>query len=380
MLLDIPDNKKMYVAKIIEFVRKQKNVKIEDLTDGICAKQTYYKMRKENLIESELYDGLLNKLGLFYDYEESSLPSYNNLWESFLIQDWDAFYYELNVIKSKLNESDVNNYVLNFSFNMILNNNNWIFFEEISVLLPETFKEILSFFYLKYLYTEIVEDNIDTSKISMKTLNNKFEYLILLIREEKYYEATKLCANLLDIATGKLHYSTLVAKLFIIQAIEPSSFDSCCEEIKADPFYIPDSESAYEFMYTAGMFYYLREEYDRAWFYLEKVCKSKKNRIPGLLFLYHIETVTKHSLKERYLDEILEEPMEKSFEILFKYYEMKYHNINFEKLESFLWEECRNIIDISYPKDVVRKIIHDELFWVATQTGDKRRYYQFNKK
>lgn len=379
MLLDIPNNEKIYVSNIIEFVRKQKNVKIENLVDGICAKQTYYKMRKDILIESEIYDGLLSKLGLFYNYKESSLPSYDKLWEYFLLQKWEDFNYELNIVNLKLNEADVNNYILSFSIDMILNNN-WNFVGDVLELLPETFREILSFFYLKYLYTETLENYIDVSKISMRTLNNKFEYLLLLIREEKYYEATTLCASLLNVTNGKLHYSVLVAKLFIIQAIEPISFDDCCEEIKNDPCYIPDSESAYEFMYTAGMFYYLREIYDKAWFYLENSCKSKKNRIPGLLFLYHMETITEYSLKERYLNMISEETMEKSFKVLFEYYEMKYHNVNLEKLENFLWNECRGIIEISYPREVVKKIIRDELFWIARQTGDKRKYYQFNKK
>lgn len=38
------------------------------------------------------------------------------------------------------------------------------------------------------------------------------------------------------------------------------------------------------------------------------------------------------------------------------------------------------MIPFVYPQNIAKTIIHDELFWISNQTGDKKKYYQFNKK
>lgn len=380
MLIDIPNDEKIIIGKAIEFTRKQQNTTINTLIEGVCAKQTYYKIQKEVISESEIYDVLLNKLNLFYDYECKSIVSCEGLWNAFLKQDWTQFNIEKKSIRSKLNKEEIHGFILKNVLDMIENKIDLKIVKELLPLISEEMQEILSYFVLKFLYAEDIQSDSDLSYLKMETFLNQKEYLYLLIKLERYYEATTLCNYLLSETKGEIHYLTLIAKLFIIQAIEPIHFDECCEAIMKDEFYIPDSDSAYLFMYTAGMFYYTHTNYEKAWSYLSKACIQSKYRIPGLLFLYHMETITGHKLPHRYIDEVCECPTEDIFMLLFHYYQMKYRNETYDILEDYLWEHCRYIILKSYPQEIARRIIHDELYWIASKTGDKKRYYQFNKK
>lgn len=380
MMIDIPNDEKSHVGKIIEFARKQKNITIETLINGICSKQTYYKIKKSIISESEIYDSLLSKLNLYYDYTCTPVPSYDSLWKYFLDQNWDMFDREVQKIKFELSDLDVYRYIIKITIELIEKDMDIALAKEILPLLPDVMKEIVSYFILRYLYTEELKYDSDFSYLSLNTTINKCEYLLILIKGKRYYDASILCNSLLETTKGKMHYSVLIEKLFIIQAIQPQAFDECCDEIIHDPYFIQNSDSANDFMYNVGMFHYVREDYNKAWLYLSDICQNHKYRVPGMIFLCHMETITNYRLNEHCLTEVCEMSREEPYKVLLKYYQMKYDNIDFNILEDYLWHNCRGIIAYSYPQDVVKKIIHDELFWIADKTGDKRRYYQFNKK
>lgn len=380
MLIDIPDCEKVYIGKVIEIARKEKGLTIENLIEGICAKQTYYKIRKEIISESEVYDSLLERVELFYDYQGEHILSYEGLWNAFVEQNWDKFSNEIKKYNIESKKMDVSESVINTAIKLMGENFDYNLAKELLPVLPEALKEIVSYFVLKHLYDNGTDKSMDLSFIALGTLVNKVEYLYLLIKWEFFYKATILCNMLLERTQGKIHYSVLMAKLFIVQTIEPSSYEDCCNEIKNDPCFIPNSNYVYDFMYTAGMFYYVRQEYEKAWVYLSKVCQETKYKIPGLLFLYHMETITDNRLSEHFFYDMIDSEMEKPYEILFNYYYQKYNNIKLDILEDYLWKDCNVIIENSYPQDVVKKIIKDELYWIASHNGDKRRYYQFTKK
>lgn len=380
MIIDIPDHEKPYVGRVIDFARKQQKRSIEEITQGICARQTYQKIIKSIVTESEIYDSLLSRLGLHYDYETSITPSYVLLWEAFLDQNWNAFYHEIKVIKCALKNWDIYRYILHCFIECIEQKLSLDSAKQLLPLLPKSLQEIASYFILTFLYKEEIQDKQIFTILSMETAINQCEYLFLLIKQEQYYHAAILCNELLHTTYGKLHYSVLIAKLFIIQAIQIDDFDQCCTEIKNDPCFIPHSDSTNQFSYTAGMFYYAHQDYEKAWEYLSQVYTIEKYTFPSVLFLYHMETITNYQLPKHDTTHMINENTEKAYRVFFQYYNMKYNHVPFSALENYLWNECRAMIPFVYPQNIAKTIIHDELFWISNQTGDKKKYYQFNKK
>ena len=131
---------------------------------------------------------------------------------------------------------------------------------------------------------------------------------------------------------------------------------------------------------STGMFYYAHQDYEKAWEYLSQVYTIEKYTFPSVLFLYHMETITNYQLPKHDTTHMINENTEKAYRVFFQYYNMKYNHVPFSALENYLWNECRAMIPFVYPQNIAKTIIHDELFWISNQTGDKKKYYQFNKK
>ena len=373
--IDIPNQEKVYVGKVIEFSRKQNNFTIDAIIDGICSKQTYYKLQKEPLSESEYYDQLLERVGLFYDYDSQNPISLDGLWNAFCEQEWSLFDQEIQGLKEQIMNPDVYQYVLSGAIQCIEQKQDIAYAKQLLPLLHDDLKEIVSYFVLWKIYESYVQYKEDVSYLSLKTEINQCQYLFLLIKNEQYYDASVLCEKLLQSTKGKNHDLARIAKLFLLLAIQPEDFVTQCEWIQKNEQLTADSFHAYELLYVTGIFYYKQENYKKAWSYFIQLKDIPQFHIPVLLFLYHMETITSYVLDKHPIPDTTEKDMK----VLLTSYEMKYKGDSLQELEKYLWTECRKVIQCFYPPELAQKIIQDELFWIAQQTGNKSRYYQFNK-
>ncbi|MFR6362722.1 hypothetical protein [Amedibacterium intestinale] len=113
MLLDIPNKEKLYIGRVIDLRRKQLGLTVEFIIEGICSRNTYYKLQKEPILESEIYDGILKKLDLYYDYRQNTNAkdySLIDLWISFRNENWKEFYIEKDNILRRIDSKNVKLY------------------------------------------------------------------------------------------------------------------------------------------------------------------------------------------------------------------------------------------------------------------------------
>lgn len=215
----------------------------------------------------------------------------------------------------------------------------------------------------------------------MNEFVNKAKYLFCLIKAQKYYNAVVLCEELMKSKDNATYYSVLLAKLFIIQEIEPDIFDVYCDELQHNDCF-KDKDAYSEFAYIAGTLYYKNRLYDKSWSYLTHAVKNEKYRIYSLLCINHMETITEYTFKdkEKYVSKILSNSIDEPIRVFLEYYQMKDNKESFDKLNDYLWNECRKYTSFFYPEETMKNIIRDELFWIASKTNDKTRYYRFNLK
>lgn len=384
MLLDIPKNEKVYIGKVIDFKRKKEGLSIDYLIREVCSKNTYYKLQKDIVLESEIYDRLLKKLGLYYNYQKKENISFEILWHYFHIEDWKRFKTEKKNIIKRINHKDVWQYPVyialnNMNYDTSFDLNSTM---ELQELLPYEYREMLSYFVIDFFYREN-NSTIYASliHISMNEFVNKVQYLFCLIKVQKYYSAVILCEELMQNKEHRKYYLVLLAKLFIIQEIEPAIFDEYCDELQKDNHF-QGKDAFTEFSYIAGILYYKNKQYEKAWKYLLNSVKEKRYRVISFLYINHMETMTRHKFKdkEKYLLDIKDNAIDEPMRIFIKYYQMKNNQESFDKLNQYLWDTCRKNTAFFYPEDIMKNIIHDELYWIATKTNDKTKYYKFNAK
>lgn len=376
MLLDIPVEERVRIGKVIEFTRKQKQIKIQVLIQGVCAKQTYYKLQNQPIHESEVYDRLLEKVGLYYVYEKVIQPQVDVLYEFFLHKEWESFYQEIDKILRQFDPKCAQTYITYLVLKMLKEGMNRKDSLLVLPFLTEELKEIVSYFILDDIFREGPQC-IDKSKLQMNTVMTKYLYLSILLRDELYYDAIVLCEELLRNTQGEYIDKVLITKLFLIRAIQPKDFQAYCEELKKK-IDKKNKKLFHLFAYTVGLNYYCEGNYEKAWEYISFACEENQYKVPGLLFLYHMETITEHKLKDSQIKQMLQMDMEDEYKLFFKYYDLKYQKYDLQILEDYLWEYCRKVIECSYPKFIMYQIVRDELYWIASQTGNKKRYYQLS--
>lgn len=384
MLLDIPEQEKLEIGRILEFKRKHIGLSVDTLTDKVCSKNTYYKLLKSSIAESEIYDMLLNKVGLYYAYENKSHLAYDCLWDFFLQEDWKNYYKQIDELLEKIDKTDVQSYPLFLALWIIKTplDMEGICILELFPLLSNKFQELLSNAVMSYFYEEKKEDTYEfLENLKKDTFTNQKQYLFCLIKAKKYYSASVLCEHLLQQSNKKQRFSILLAKLFLVEEIQPSLFEGCLKELQQNLSYKEDWEYD-QFMYTAGVFYYKHKNYEKAWPFLNKALQAETFKPMSLLFMLHIETLTNLKLdkKEEYFKSIENSNTSEALQTMLTYYKKKYENLSCKKLSDYLWNTCRKQISMFYPQKMMHDIIKDELYWISMQDGDKKRYYSFNKK
>lgn len=382
MLLDIPNSEKTYIGKVIDLKRKQLGLTVEFIIEGICSRNTYYKLQKEPILESEIYDEILNKLDLYYDYRQNSdrmAYSLNELWTCFQNENWKEFHFEKDNILKKIDSKNVYLFPISEALKKMKIEEKCLYdhLSDLLALLTYELKEMVLYFVIInfYEYKEVESYNfLDSLNIELYT--NKVQYLFCLIKAEKYYNAVILCEHLLKENTQKKYYLVQLAKLYIVFFIQPSIFDEYSNELFSN---VTEKEQYEELEFTVGVFCYVNKKYDEAWKLLSNSIKIKKYMAISLLYLSHMETITDYSLldKKIYLSDIASLSDEKCIKTILHYYKLKYNNISPNKLSDYLWNDCRKVTNQFYPEYIIKTIIRDELCWISNLTGNKKRFYRY---
>lgn len=151
MLFDIPNDEKICIGNVIDLKRKQLGLSIDYLIRGICSKNTYYKLQKDIVTESEIYDKLLMKVGLYYNYDKRENISYKNLWKFFQSKKWDLFDLEKEELLKQMDKKEARQYPIFISLSKLNNDDEEFDLSnviEIQRLLDYELREMLSFFLL----------------------------------------------------------------------------------------------------------------------------------------------------------------------------------------------------------------------------------------
>lgn len=188
MLLDIPNKEKLYIGRVIDLRRKQLGLTVEFIIEGICSRNTYYKLQKEPILESEIYDGILKKLDLYYDYRQNTNAkdySLIDLWISFRNENWKEFYIEKDNILRRIDSKNVKLYPISEALSRMKIEEKCSFdhLSDLLALLEYELKEMVLYFVITnfYEYKEVeTYDYLDSLNIELYT--NKVQYLFCLIK------------------------------------------------------------------------------------------------------------------------------------------------------------------------------------------------------
>lgn len=382
MLLDIPNKEKLYIGRVIDLRRKQLGLTVEFIIEGICSRNTYYKLQKEPILESEIYDGILKKLDLYYDYRQNTNAkdySLIDLWISFRNENWKEFYIEKDNILRRIDSKNVKLYPISEALSRMKIEEKCSFdhLSDLLALLEYELKEMVLNFVITnfYEYKEVeTYDYLDSLNIELYT--NKVQYLFCLIKAEKYYNAVILCESLLKEKNQKNYHLAQLGKLYIIYFIQPNMLDEYSKELFNN---VKLKEQYLELEFAFGVFCYVNKNYDKAWKYLSNTIKIEKYRTISLLYLNHMETITDYSLldNKKYLSDISSLSNDKCIKAILYYYKLKNNNVSLEKLSDYLWNDCRKVTNQFYPEHIMKTIIRDELCWISSLTGDKKRFYRY---
>lgn len=389
MLIDIPNEDKVVIGKFIDYERKyrfknlkQKQFKIDSFIDGICSKQTYQKLKKEPLLESQVYDELLQKLGLEYDYTNNSnlenveqqLYQYYQEYDvkrakKYIDESWIPYldsrkmYPHEYVVWKCLKEDDVNSYL------------------ESMYMLNDIEKEIFSILLLHKAYQDIdcVEIPFETLRIHLNV--TKIQYLFVLIKQEKFFQASIECYKLLaSNLSEKEILLCWIAKLFILNAIEPDAFYAQAQKLIKHPKFseCEDTLLINNVYHVVGLYEYKRHHYEKAWNYFTYIVEDARFTFPELLFMEHISTLANKRMPEN-LKHVDVSNQEQEYVILYTYYQYKKEKRDYDFLNQYLMESCAPLIPNTYPTWILKEMIRDELQWISKQTKETKYYYQFNR-
>lgn len=389
MLIDIPNEEKVKIGKFIDQQRryrfkqlKEAQFKIDPFICGICSKQTYQKLKKEPILESEIYDELLHKLGFEYDYEnnnhldtiEEKLYLYYQDYDfdkaySYTNEEWlpyletrKKYPYEYLLWKC-LTDDDVDTYLDSF------------------YMLNKKEKEIFSIIILKKVYEDSADKDIPLENLCIHLNVTKIQYLFVLIKQEKFYRASVLCHELLSTdLNAKETILCLIGKLFILNAVEPSSFYKQAQQLINHPKFkeCKDTLLVNNVYHVIGLYEYKEHHYDEAWDCFIKVVDNSSFIFPEILMMEHICTLENKELPV-HLKHLDLSNQDADYVTLYKYFQYKREKKDYDFLNQYLMDCCAPLIPSSYPTWILKEIIRDEFQWISKQTSKTKYYYQFNR-
>lgn len=302
-----------------------------------------------------------------------------DLWISFRNENWKEFYIEKDNILRRIDSKNVKLYPISEALSRMKIEEKCSFdhLSDLLALLEYELKEMVLYFVITnfYEYKEVeTYDYLDSLNIELYT--NKVQYLFCLIKAEKYYNAVILCESLLKEKNQKNYHLAQLGKLYIIYFIQPNMLDEYSKELFNN---VKLKEQYLELEFAFGVFCYVNKNYDKAWKYLSNTIKIEKYRTISLLYLNHMETITDYSLldNKKYLSDISSLSNDKCIKAILYYYKLKNNNVSLEKLSDYLWNDCRKVTNQFYPEHIMKTIIRDELCWISSLTGDKKRFYRY---
>lgn len=384
-MIDIPKDEKVRVGKAIEFLRKKEfqntpSFKIERFIENICSKATYVKLRKVPLKESEIYDSLLAKLSLFYPYD---IPLQTKLFNAEKFAE-DAFT-NRDPNEKNLLDSLVKYYSASRS---VYDRLKYLAFTDPTLSVPELLSiyKIIQSPIREMIMNRIIDvlENLLPSAMSdeiqkcihFHTIRNQIDYLFLIIRNERYYEAAALCETLLHCSSLPVDQAKIrIARLTLLHHIEPRRFDQEALDLQGDPVFPLVRQ---DWIHICAFHAYYQNDQERARLLFEEEVKNKKTFFPAILFLAHMHDPEKEFDQKTFCRyNIQNYPIE--YQHLYTYFEMKFAHSSFSVLENYLWNICRKEIKEFYPAKIIIRLIHDELEWISENTGSRTKLYMFHQ-
>ncbi|WP_305152083.1 hypothetical protein [uncultured Dubosiella sp.] len=384
-MIDIPEHEKVKIGQMIEFLRKRKwkenkTWTVERFIESVCSKATYAKLRKFPLKESETYDKLLAKLNLSYLYDDTRRNDFLRAEKQCALafeKENDRTPKRLRALIESYAASDTIFECLTclaltdstLSISDLLQIHAWVR-PAMKEIVMERILDALEQAPLSAL-TPAIQD-----ALVFHTNRNQIQYLFLLIRNERFYEAASLCEELRkkDL-TPRETARVRIAKLFLMHHIQPQSFEEEASRLRAEPFF---PLLARDWIHICAIHTYFQRDFEKAKPLLMEEVVYEKTFFPAVLFLAHMHGSENGFDKQVFYRFPIDRfPVE--YQHLYTYFDMKFNHASFDILENYLWTICRKEIKSFYPSSIMARLIRDELRWISEQTNDRTRLYAFRQ-
>lgn len=399
----IPDRDKKRLAAFIDFrfkeVKKEnQDYTLEQFIRGICSEMTYDDMMHGRDVDEQIYRSFLQKMGYTYNDDEASVHTFMADEAEILYlldqQDMKTFSSAVKMLLEMM-ESYRNCALESMTYdclqtvlNIQLNHYEYQFLMERFSILDKYAKEICGYFLLDYIYHNIADDVNEKwlkekGLLTLKGVGSEYNILNLLIRHEKYYNASVYCDHLLQECIQKeydvMAFHIKIKRMYIIMKIQNDSFISYADKVYADTVMRngKDETYMYEFNHVVGLYYYIEKNYDLAWMYFIRTIYESDYYFPEIIFLNHIATIQNKELPEILKKEIPVNKENEVYEPIYTYFCLKNYHETPQALENYLWDRCIRHLNDFYPEWVMKEIIWDELQWIASKTGNKERLKTF---
>lgn len=408
-MLDIGDREKKVIGLIVNQVRlnlreTSDGFNIEEFIEGICSKETYNKLSKGRIVkESEIYDELLFRLNLKYNYDFN----FNEMIEPIALDichtiDQGEFIEAESKIDELLNLSeehirDPYGYALNNTLTMVyplLNRVSTISQGDMNEildyakLLPSSCKDFIGYYVARYIYNfdgsrknvSLVEECFSIS--SSNLLCNNDVYLNLLILNKDYYDAAIYCNECLEeLKLRSNQYQLFQFKLtqcMLMLRIQPNRVENIISEIDQE-LEINEFQHA-QLHHMIGLFYYeSKDDKEMSYTYFVEASKNNTFVFPEYILLHHLNTLYNLDVPENLKEVNNIEDYEETWRDFYKYYHMKESGSSTNELEDYVLSVGKDISKKMYPSQLAANIFKDELSYLTELSGNKNKLYKFVK-
>lgn len=115
--------------------------------------------------------------------------------------------------------------------------------------------------------------------IHFHAIHNQIDYLFLIIRNERYYEAVALCETLLHCSSLPVDQAKIrIARLTLLHHIEPRRFDQEALDLQGDPVFPLVRQ---DWIHICAFHAYYQNDQERARLLFEEEIKNKKTFFSG---------------------------------------------------------------------------------------------------
>ncbi|WP_077369617.1 hypothetical protein [Anaerosalibacter sp. Marseille-P3206] len=415
VFLDIPNDHKMKLGLVIKFYRTNYykeshpdswgiNDFVKDDEEYICSPTTLSAIENTKIIKNDdIYDELLKKLGLEYNYEKDlsvihekfhkkiidAFENYNDELLNNLIIDYTKALtpYENFVLEKELI------YVINLIQNFLTVDLEEdikkclellpIYESSIQLILAD---RIHSYFYNFGNLKDLEEINQVVSLQNIKSLRLQCNYINTLIRKKYYLEATE---NLLKVQKIYMEKDNILGllrtysiKLDLIDEMKSNEWNDEVKQIL--PLFKKhihkDKKQIIIYIYNTAIGYLKRKEYEFAFELLLFVLnESKELFLPTAIYLNVISTITGIDVPlEAKEANYNEENYPDVFNVIYKFYLLKNSNASFEELENYIFKKIRPIF-IYMSDDSLYNTFRIELERCVKITGHNHFLYRYNR-